>query len=464
MKKLVIVFSIVLLCLVSAVDAGARQRARSSKSVRQQQRQTEQKIRLTDEQIKENARQLKSKINDLNRLQAESQTINLNINRLQASIDSLDREARGVSDSVATLDARLADMREAFAGILRDARRSRSSMSNLAFIFSSDSFTQAFRRANALKQFSRWRERKVGQINVVKAQLDERRRYLDTIMQQQRAYAATMTMKRSELTQRAAATDKLVASLKGKDADLRKILREQQRQASALDRELNKIIAEEERKARIEEEQRRKREEEQRKAEERRKAEEKRKAEEAARKASENAASGTTGKVTAPKATAPAPKPAPVKETAAPSPKLSSSFAANKGKLSYPVNPHNIVKRFGRQQHPVHKHVMTENAGLDMETTPGATVKSIFDGEVSAIICPDGYNNVVLVRHGSYLTVYANLGTLSVHKGDKVRTGQSLGTVYVDTSDNNRSVLHFEIRNASSPGNITKENPEQWLR
>lgn len=142
----------------------------------------------------------------------------------------------------------------------------------------------------------------------------------------------------------------------------------------------------------------------------------------------------------------------------------SSDFAANKGRLRYPVNPHNIVRRFGRQQHPVHKQVMTDNAGIDMETSSGATVMSVFDGEVSAIFCPAGYNNVVLVRHGQYLTVYANLGTLAVRTGDKVKAGQSLGTVYVDQSDNGRSILHFEIRNAVNAKSVTKENPEVWLR
>ena len=108
--------------------------------------------------------------------------------------------------------------------------------------------------------------------------------------------------------------------------------------------------------------------------------------------------------------------------------------------------------------------MVTDNAGIDMETSSGAAVKSVFDGEVSAIFCPDGYNNVVLVRHGHYLTVYANLGTLAVRTGDKVKTGQKLGTVYVDAADNNRSILHFEIRNAANAKSVTKENPEVWLR
>lgn len=478
MKKLFIAIGIMLLCLVSVEDAGAK--PRTSKSVKHQQRITEQKIKQTDAQIRENARQLKSKLNDLNRLQAESQTINNTIAGIQASIDSLDVEAQAARDSAAKLDDKLTELKDVYADILRNSRRSRMSMNNLAFIFSSNSFTQAFRRANALKQFSRWRQRKVANINAVKAQLDERRRYIDTLMTQNRELVMRMSMRHAELSQRAAGADRIVTSLKGKEADLRKVLRDQQRQAAALDRELDRIIKEEQRKALIEEQKRKQREEEQRRAEEQRKAEERRRAEE--RKAAERKSSatpdasadkGTKGGTTptAPQSqtdrtgqtrpTPPAPKTAGKKQ---PAPALASDFAANKGRLSYPVSPHNIVKRFGRQQHPLHKHVVTDNAGIDMETSSGAAVKSVFDGEVSAIFCPDGYNNVVLVRHGHYLTVYANLGTLAVRTGDKVKTGQKLGTVYVDAADNNRSILHFEIRNAANAKSVTKENPEVWLR
>ena len=281
-----------------------------------------------------------------------------------------------------------------------------------------------------------------------------------------------MASRRADLSAKQRETDNIVASLKGKDRDLRKILRDQQNQARALDRELDRIIKEEQRKAAIEEEKRRKREEEgRRKAEEQRKADERRKAEEQRRQAEQQRNAGKSSD--APSAPQPQPaQPSAPSGKSVPSPSqsapqaaaVSGNFAGNKGKLSYPVNPHNIVKRFGRQQHPLHKHVMTDNSGLDMETSQGAAVKCVFDGEVSAIICPDGYNNVVLVRHGSYLTVYANLGSLSVRTGQKVKRGQQLGNVYVDTADGNRSVLHFEIRNARPDGSVTKENPELWLR
>ena len=103
--------------------------------------------------------------------------------------------------------------------------------------------------------------------------------------------------------------------------------------------------------------------------------------------------------------------------------------------------------------------VETNNAGIDIEASKGASVKVVFDGEVSQIFKLAGYNNVIVVRHGDYVTVYANIALLNVKKGDKVKTGQSLGTLYIDKADGDRSVLHFELRKEKE-----KEDPELWLR
>ncbi|MDE6627820.1 MAG: M23 family metallopeptidase, partial [Muribaculaceae bacterium] len=136
-------------------------------------------------------------------------------------------------------------------------------------------------------------------------------------------------------------------------------------------------------------------------------------------------------------------------------------FNAAKGKLPFPVQGrYTIVKRFGRQKHPTLPHVETNNSGIDIAADRGAAVRAVFDGEVSAVFRPDGYNNVIVLRHGRYMTVYANLGSISVATGQKVKAGQTLGTLFADPgAPDARSVLHFEIRNQRQ-----KENPETWLR
>ena len=140
--------------------------------------------------------------------------------------------------------------------------------------------------------------------------------------------------------------------------------------------------------------------------------------------------------------------------------RLTGSFESNRGKLPYPVRgSFTIVKKFGRHKHPRLPKVETNNPGIDIEAVQGAEVYAVFDGEVSQIFKLAGYNNVVVLRHGDYVTVYANIASLNVKKGDKVTGGQPLGRIFIDRNDGNRSVLHFELRREKE-----KQNPELWLR
>lgn len=140
--------------------------------------------------------------------------------------------------------------------------------------------------------------------------------------------------------------------------------------------------------------------------------------------------------------------------------KLSGSFESNKGKLPFPVTGnYRIVRPFGRQKHPELKYVETNNMGIDIEADQGAMAVAIFDGKVSAIFKQPGFNNIVMVRHGNYLTVYAGLASINVKTGDTVKGGQAIGTIFSDIEDENRTLLHFEIRKERQ-----ELNPELWLK
>lgn len=436
MNRILVIFLSFALAFAGTLEMDAQ---RTSRSVRQQKQQTERKIRETDQQIQKKNRELTNKLNSLNLLTAEVSECTKSIKQLNTRIDSIRRHTKVVTDSISLLDARLKKMQKSMAVALKDSRRSRTSMSNLSFIFSAESFAQAYHRIQAVEQFSKWRQRKASEITSVKAQLDQRRLQLEELRREVSASLSKLNERKRTLVKKKSETDKLVKSLRNQSKQLKRVLSQEQAKARKLDAELERII-----------------EQEQREAEERARRE----AEERARR---EAAQANGGKV---ESTKEQPKPStPTEAQRKQYEQLSGSFAQNKGRLPYPADGRcSIVKRFGRQQHPTLKYVTTDNSGIDIQTQSGATVRAVFDGEVSAIICPDGYNNVVLVKHGSYVTVYANLGKLSVRKGEVVKRGQALGTVYVDRTDGNRSILHFEIRNATSPGNITKENPELWLR
>ena len=137
---------------------------------------------------------------------------------------------------------------------------------------------------------------------------------------------------------------------------------------------------------------------------------------------------------------------------------LSANFEQNKGKLPYPVEQGIITGKYGTTQHPTQKKVTTNNKGVDITTTKGSKVRSVFDGEV-CVVTTQGGHGVILIRHGFYFTLYANLEKVYVKVGDKVSTGKEIGLVHTDANDG-KTILHFEIWQE----NRTTVNPALWIR
>ena len=135
---------------------------------------------------------------------------------------------------------------------------------------------------------------------------------------------------------------------------------------------------------------------------------------------------------------------------------LSSNFASNQGKLPWPVAKCAKIRDFGTYAHPDVPSVTMQNNGIDLATEAGATVRAVFQGEVSSVLEYVG-TKIVIIKHGEYMTVYQNLGTVNVRKGDKVTTKQSIGTVAKNTSSNTYE-LHFELWK-----NTSHLNPSNWL-
>ena len=139
---------------------------------------------------------------------------------------------------------------------------------------------------------------------------------------------------------------------------------------------------------------------------------------------------------------------------------LSGTFESNKGRILFPVSSeYKIVRPFGRSKHPELKYVQTENNGIDIEVPAGTKARAVFDGKVSAIFPQDGFNTVVMVRHGNYLTIYVNLSEIYVKSGQTIKANQPIGKIFSDPEDNNRTILHFEVRHERE-----KLNPQEWVK
>mgnify|MGYP000424577459 CR=1 FL=1 len=137
---------------------------------------------------------------------------------------------------------------------------------------------------------------------------------------------------------------------------------------------------------------------------------------------------------------------------------IGDNFEENKSRLPWPVERGIIVEKFGINQHPVLTNVQTRNNGVSIATEAGAKVRSVFNGEVSRVFGITGGNTAVIIRHGKYLSVYSNLREVTVTKGDKVSTKQTIGTVYTDVDEDNKSIIKFQIWRESQ-----KLNPEDWI-
>ena len=137
--------------------------------------------------------------------------------------------------------------------------------------------------------------------------------------------------------------------------------------------------------------------------------------------------------------------------------KLASSFAALRGRMPFPVPSGFISDHFGVHKHPLLKGVMINNNGIDIQTSPGSPVHSVYDGVVQSVVNIPGINMVVAIQHGDYFTVYSKLANVSVSVGTRVRTGQRIGSVASD--DDGTAEINFQVWK-----NTVRQNPESWLR
>ncbi len=407
---------------------------RSADKIKKEQSTTQRKISETSKRITTTDKELKRQLNSLNSLNADIRQQDATVHRLRTHIDSLGTAITSTSDSIAILESNLDALRTAYAKALRSLQPSAGEMDAIAFVFSAGSFSEAYSRVRYLNRFSEWRRRKAADIDQAIDRISQRRQHLTGLRHQQDKACRQAEEARRSLSLKQNESEKLVTNLRRQGTQLKAELARQKKQAQALDRELDRIIA----------------------AEQQRIARE-----EAARKAKNTKTTTRTTSSDTPSARAIASSRAETRSAAATSAtQLSGSFSANKGRLLFPVSGrYKIVRQFGRQPHPTQRHVVTDNSGIDIEVPTGTSARAVFDGTVSAIFRQDGFNTIVMLRHGKYLTVYAGLSACNVRQGQHIKAGHLLGSIHSDPADDNRTILHFEVRDERQ-----KLNPILWVK
>lgn len=452
----------IIFAIIAIVPAMAQ---RDASNIQRDKERNANEIKETSRRLDKKASEINSQLNQLNLVEAEIDAYNDTIDAIQKKINNTAHHIAVLNDSITRTEHYLQQMRQKYAKAVRKLQSGQNDISTLSFIFSAESFTQAYRRMRYMSQFSKWRQRKVDEIEQIQSQLNTRHDHMAKLQLEQQLSRQLVVSTRQKLVEKRNETDKIIVSLKSEEKALKKLLKQKEQEAQNLDRELERLIAEEQRKA-----------EEARLAEERRKAEEAEKQRQAEQERIKKQQTDSIEKVRkdstdkpADKTTKPETETKKQKQTEPKSQyqqeieaerRLTGKFEDNKGQLLFPVTgKYKIVRKFGRHAHPTLKYVKTDNSGIDIEALSGGKARAVFNGTVSAIFRQPGFNNIVMIRHGSYISIYANIKNLTVKKGDTVKTGTILGDIYADPDDNNRAIMHFEIRHERE-----KLNPELWVK
>lgn len=457
MNKLILLIVTAMMMLPLDVSSASK-KPRTSAGVKKEKELVRSQIKKTEAQVKQVEADTKKQLNDLSVLKGEINIINRKISSTKDNISKIDRQRKTVTDSIAILEENISRLKDLTSKFLTDSRRNRESLSEMELIFSSKSFYQALKRSGRMRQANIKAKNRTQQLRKEISELEIYRKKLDSLNVVQSGLLNSLSKDSAILKSKETETKSVVAALKKKGSELTAALQESKRKAKQLDDEITRLIAEESRRAA----------EEARRAEEARKAKEARLAAEKARKAeadklakkpaqketANNTGISPSGTILPDKKETKAIEVASAAESTA---KLSGTFTSNKGRLLFPVSgKYTIMSYFGRNHHEELPNIEIENSGIDILASPSSSARSVFDGVVSMVVNLGGFHNVVMVRHGEFITVYSHIDQIAVKKGQQVKAGQTIGTIY---NDDGRNILHFEVRRETA-----KLNPLEWVR
>jgi len=400
----------------------------------------EQEIQNTNKLLNQTQQNKEANLNQL-------YLINKKINQREDLIQAIGEEVHGLEGQISTLNdtiyrlsVSLSKMKEEYARLIYSTYKNRNAYSRLMFIFASRNFTQAYKRLRYLQQYGEYRKTQANAILSTQAVLGNKKVELERQKSSKLTLREKQERERSHLATEKSQKDNAIKRLTKQEKNLLKKLKENEAALGKLQRAIEALIAEEIRKAN----------------------------EEKARKAALAAKSpeqGSAGKASrgseAEKGISPAKAVAPAKSNSMSSSAeeiaLSNTFSANKGRLPWPVEQGTISGSFGEHAHPEYKNIKVRNNGVDITTSAGTKARAVFDGVVSSVMSITNLHYVVIIRHGDYLTVYSNLKDVNVKKGDKIKTRQSIGTIYTDP-EVEKTVLHFELWHGTA-----LQNPQNWI-
>ena len=433
---------LLMLCIGMPVCA---QNSKKVKNLKAQKTQLQKNLKKSQQALAKTGKDVKDGQSYLHHIDRKLEDRLEHIRIIEHDMDSIDTEVKHVRANIVILETQLADKKQKYLRAIRFSRQFPKVKNTLVFVLSAKSLTQMYRRARYTREYAVYQHDLGRQIQQKQGELMNARNSLLASKSRKAGLLQEVIRQRRKLNEQQVRQQQYIKNLKRREDNLRDKVSKQQKELSALNKKIDDLIA-------YEIEQARKRAE----AEARRKAEAKRKA--AAKKRATNStstskkpvSSGGTGSKTQQTTSSSG------SWLTASDRKLNGTFLQNKGRLPVPITgQYRISGRFGKYNVPGLKNVTLDNKGVNYVGKPGARARCIFDGEVTAVFQFSGSKNV-LVRHGSYISVYCNLSSVIVRKGQKLKARDLIGTVQADESGN--CILHFQLRKET-----TKLNPEAWI-
>lgn len=387
-------FAIILMSLSLALSV----QGQNVKTQEEKRARLEREIEILDRQLSENASKSSSMLSNLTLIRKK-------VSNRKALVAESERQVRQYSDkiylkqrTINRMQARIDTLSQHYTKLVLSAYKNRDARLWYMYMLASDNLGQAFRRMYYFKNLSSQMNQEARRIKEAKLELEKEREELQALKKEAESVKVVRAAELKKLQGEEKQSNKIVKQLQSNRKKYQAQLASKKKEVDALNREIERMVSS------------------------------------AMRGGSSK---GSSAKTEYDK-------------------KLAAEFSRNKGNLPWPADGP-VVDRFGQKYHPVYKNLkLPPNNGVDIALSKGTKVRAVFDGVVKQIVVMPGYNKCILVQHGNYFTFYCKLGSTSVKAGDKIKTGDLLGTVDMI---NGQVLLHFQVWQGNKP-----QNPEHWLR
>ena len=396
-RKTMLLLGIVLLCSNSIFSQNNR------KQLEKQKEAIQKELKEINALLFKNKKQKASTFTDIENINYKIQRKQEVIKLTNRQINLLNIELEKNKNQQVDLSKRLKEVKAAYKEMILRSYKSKSGKNKLMFVLSSESFFQAFKRTQYIKQYAAFRRNQANKIvtisdelKLINDELIERKKLKETLLTNNRLTQKSLEKEKNQ-------ANEIAFKLKSQEKKYKKNILAKQKESLKIDKQIDKLIRE-------------------------------------AIAASNKTKTKSNSFNLTPEAIA-----------------LAKNFELNKGKLPWPVSRGVVIQRFGTQPHPVVKTAKIKSNGIVIATEKSAKVKTVFKGQVLSVLKFRGSNPTILIQHGNYITAYKNLSKVFVSKGDVLESGQAIGEVFTNKT-NSQSTIQFSIFKKTTP-----LNPLFWI-